>query len=341
MIDFHVHCDYSSDAGGSVEEYAEWALKNGLRAMCFTTHCDLDPERRHHDGKVRLKGEIVDVTSDWLGYYVEDVLEVSARFAGRGLDVRLGLEIGYTPGIEHLISPVIDSFDFDFILGGVHTLDGTDIVSSTESREYFSSHGPREMCEVYYRDLGEAVASGLFDCIAHIDIYKRMGVAHYGEALEQAHLGLIEPVLAGMADSGMSLEINSGGFRKGLRWPFPGPDILALAREAGVEDITPGSDCHKPEEAGYKIDECLRVAREAGYDRVAVFAAREKSHIPIDELIGAAAPGDAAPGDAAAGGAAPGDAAAGDAAPGGAASGDAAAGDSPASEVSEGGGRGQ
>jgi histidinol-phosphatase (PHP family) len=299
MIDFHVHCDYSSDAGGSAEEYAAWALKNGLRAMCFTTHCDLDPERRHHDGKVRLKGEIVDVTSDWLGHYVEDVRKVSDRYAGRGLDVRLGLEIGYTPGIEHLISPVIDSFDFDFILGGVHTLEGVDIVSSTESREYFEAHGPGEMCEVYYRDLGEAVESGLFDCIAHIDIYKRMGLGYYGESLDRAHEGLIEPVLDGIARRGLSLEINSGGFRKGLRWPFPGPDILSLAREAGVGDITPGSDCHTPHEAGYKIAECLEVARAAGYERIAVFKARRKSHILIDELMGEAASGDPAPGDSA------------------------------------------
>jgi len=298
MIDFHVHCDYSSDAKGSAEEYACWALRNGLTAMCFTTHCDLDPKRRHHDGKVRLKGEIVDVTTDWLGHYVKDVREVSARYAGHGLDVRLGLEIGYTPGIEHLISPVIDSFDFDFILGGVHTLEGADIVSSTESREYFAAHGPREMCELYYRDLGEAVATGLFDCIAHIDIYKRMGLAHYGEALDRAHEGLVEPVLAGIAGRGLSLEINSGGFRKGFRWPFPGPDILSLARQAGIEDITPGSDCHTPEEAGYKIAECLEVARQAGYDRIAVFAARKKSHILIDDLMGDAASGEVSEGDA-------------------------------------------
>jgi len=299
MVDFHVHCDYSSDARGSAEEYAAFALKNGLRAMCFTTHCDLDPRRRHHDGKVRLKGEIVDVTSDWLRHYVKDVREVSARYADRGLEVRLGLEIGYTPGIEHLISPVIDSFDFDFILAGVHTLEGTDIVSSTESKEYFAAHSPREVCGAYYRDLGEAVASGLFDCIAHIDIYKRMGFDHYGEALNRAHEGLAEPVLAGIAERGISLEINSGGFRKGFPWPFPSPDILALAREAGIEDITPGSDCHTPEETGYRIGECLEVAMKAGYDRVAVFAAREKSHIPIgDASIGDASIGDASIGDA-------------------------------------------
>jgi histidinol-phosphatase (PHP family) len=217
---------------------------------------------------------------------VDDVRAVSARYAGRGLDVRLGLEIGYTPGIENLISPLINSFDFDFILGGVHTLEGIDIVSSTESREYFASHGPRQMCEVYYRDLGEAVASGLFDCIAHIDIYKRMGLSYYGDALNRAHEGLIEPVLAGMAGRGMSLELNSGGFRKGLQLPFPGPDILGLAREAGIEDVTPGSDCHIPEEVGYKITECLRVAAHAGYEKIAVFQAREKVHVRIDGLMG-------------------------------------------------------
>ncbi len=289
MIDFHVHCDYSSDARGTVEEYAGWGLKNGLSDMCFTTHCDLDPQRRHHDGKVRLKGEIVDVTSDWLRHYVEDVKRAAAAYAPRGLRIGLGLEIGYTPGIANLIRPVIESSDFDFILGGVHTLEGVDIVSSTESKEYFSSHGPREMCEVYYRDLGEAVASGLFDCVAHIDIYKRMGSEFYGEELDRAHQGLIEPVLAGIAERGISLEINSGGLRKGLRWPYPSLDILKAAREAGIERITPGSDCHRPEEAGYRIRECLEEARLAGYERVTLFSGRQGREVMIGEVLEAGA----------------------------------------------------
>jgi histidinol-phosphatase (PHP family) len=277
MVDYHVHCDYSVDADGSVAEFAEQALEKGLKEICFTTHCDLDPLRRHHDGRVRLRGDIVEVTSDWLGSYVEEVRKSSDALEGRGLAVRCGLEIGFTPGIEGMIEPVLD---------GVHTLDGVDIVSARESTDYFSQKSPREVCEVYYHDLGEAVRSGLFDCIAHLDIYKRCGLDFYGEPLNVAHRGLVEPLLEEMAVRGLSLEINSGGLRKGLRWPFPSPDILKAAREAGLADVTTGSDAHKPDQVGYGLEACFDSARDAGFDRIVVFRRRSKQEIPLRQAYG-------------------------------------------------------
>ena len=65
MVDFHAHCEYSIDAEGTIDQYAQAALKAGLSHICFTTHCDLDPARLEHDGRVRLGGSIVDVNSGW------------------------------------------------------------------------------------------------------------------------------------------------------------------------------------------------------------------------------------------------------------------------------------
>lgn len=286
MVDYHVHCDYSVDAAGSVAEFAEKALEEGLKEICFTTHCDLDPARRHHDGRVRLGGEIVEVTSDWLGSYAAEVRKAGDAFGGRGLTIRCGLEIGFTPGIEGLIEPVVGALDFDFILGGVHTLDGVDIVSSRESSAYFSQKSPREVCEAYYHDLGEAVRSGLFDCVAHLDIYKRLGLDFYGEPLNVAHRGLVEPLLEEMVGRGLSLEINSGGLRKGLGWPYPSPDILKAAMDAGLRDITTGSDAHQPDQVGYGIVACLDCARDAGFDRMVLFERRSRREIPLRQAYG-------------------------------------------------------
>jgi histidinol-phosphatase (PHP family) len=283
MVDYHVHCDYSVDAVGSVSEFADAALTKGLKEICFTTHCDLDPARRHHDGRVRVDGEIIEVTSDWLESYVADVREASNGFGERGLAIRCGLEIGFTPGIENLIEPVVGAFDFDFILGGVHTLDGVDIVSSRESTDYFSTKSPREICEAYYHDLWEAIRSGLFDCIAHLDIYKRCGLDFYGEPLNVAHRGLVEPLLEEMARRQLSLEINSGGLRKGLGWAYPSPDILRTARDLGITEITPGSDAHKPDQVGYGLEPCLEFARDADFDRIVVFDRRSRREIPIQQ----------------------------------------------------------
>ena len=284
VIDFHVHCDFSVDAAGSVGDYAREALEAGLREICFTTHCDLDPDRRDHDGRVRVDGQITDVTSDWIGRYVDAVRDTAKAYGERGLTILCGLEVGYTRGLDKAIERAVGAFDFDYILGGVHTLEGVDIVSSTESEPYFARRSPRQVCEVYYRNLGEAIRSGLFDAIAHFDIYKRCGLDFYGEALNVAHRGLVEPLLEEMAARDLTLEVNSGGLRKGLRWPYPSPDILEAAPKAGIACVTVGSDAHSPEQVGTGIRRCLEVAREAGFDRVAVFRKRSRREIPLEEV---------------------------------------------------------
>jgi histidinol-phosphatase (PHP family) len=286
VIDFHVHCDFSVDAVGSAGDYAREALEKGLREVCFTTHCDLDPERRDHDGRVRVDGEITDVTSDWLGRYVDTVRESAGAYGERGLTILCGLEVGYTHGIEKMIEEAVGAFDFDYILGGVHTLEGVDIVSSTDSKAYFARRSPEQICELYYRSVGEAVRSDLFDAIAHLDIYKRCGLDFYGEALNVAHRGLAEPVLDDMAARDLALEVNSGGLRKGLRWPYPSPDILLAARKAGVACVTVGSDAHSPEQVGTGLGRCLDAALGAGFDKVAIFRKRSRREIPLEEVYG-------------------------------------------------------
>jgi histidinol-phosphatase (PHP family) len=283
MVDLHVHCDYSIDAEGSVDEYARAALGSGLSHICFTTHCDLDPDRRHHDGRVKLNGEIVDVTSDWLQSYVDEVTAAQRAYAGDGLTILCGLEIGYVPGIERMIEDVIASQVFDFVLGGIHTLSGIDIVSPREAGEYFKSRTPRQVCEEYFDYVEQAIASGLFDCIAHIDIYKRCGLDFYGDSLNVAHRGLIEKSLSGIGQNGMSLEINSGGLRKGLVWPYPSPDILKAAKDAGVTHLTVGSDCHRPEDIGSGLDRCLELGAGAGLGDMVVYESRRRLSIRSEE----------------------------------------------------------
>jgi histidinol-phosphatase (PHP family) len=282
MNDYHVHCDYSLDAVGSAEDYALRAGELGMDRICFTTHCDLDPERLSRDGWVRLRGETVDVTSDWVTSYVEDVRRTGRRLEGP--EVFCGLEIGYVPGIEDRIEEVIGAHDFDFVLGAVHTLEGVDIISSRESGDYYRRRTPREVCREYFRIALEAVRSNLFDSLAHLDIYKRTGLDFYGPELETAHRGLVEPVLEEMARTGVCLEVNSGPLRKGRPHPYPAPEILSGASRAGVAGVTFGSDCHRPEDLASGYVESLAAARNAGYLELTVFEKRRARTIPMERL---------------------------------------------------------
>ena len=43
---------------------------------------------------------------------------------GRGLPVKLGLEVDYFPGIERELAELLEPYPWDYLLGSVHFVDG-------------------------------------------------------------------------------------------------------------------------------------------------------------------------------------------------------------------------
>ncbi len=256
-MDYHVHPNYSIDAlPVSIREYCQQAVELNLAEICFTTHVELDPVR--NDGFVFLNGEAHPVRQlDWLGSYLNEIEDAQKEFQAASLNVRSGLEIGYVLGIEKEIEKIVNNYSIDYLLGAIHTLDQLNISSRNESPEYFSSKSLTEMKNDYFDALEGAVDSGLFNCIAHIDLYRRHGLKYYGSEVLTVHRGIIEPILEKIAANNMGLEINTSSLRRNSKEFHPSEEILTLAVEAGIKIFTVGSDAHCLEHLGCHIDDAL------------------------------------------------------------------------------------
>lgn len=274
MFDYHVHPDYSIDATGSISEYCAAALHLGLGEICFTTHYDLHPLRRQTDNFVRWHGEIVPVTAAWLPAYLEEIARADAVYRGRGLRVKAGLEVDYHPSVAEAIAGVTEKYPFDYILGAVHCLERYSIAVAADCAEYYTGKTAEAVGEVYYGLLSQAVESGLFDTIAHLDLYKKFAAPHLGPEIRTVHRGRLEPILQKMANQGMGIEINTKNWYKGLPEPSPSADILQLCRENGVEIVTLGSDCHRPADLSKGIESAAALAKQVGFQYLYTFAAR-------------------------------------------------------------------
>lgn len=266
MIDYHIHPDYSIDAEPfSMADYCRKAVDLGLREICFTTHCEFDPLRKHLDWFVRCRGEVVPMhPAGWLDTYFAEIEECSASFAGQGLAVKAGLETGYDLGLERDIENVLCQYPFDFVIGSVHCLDHVAISSNRESGAYFAGKEPGEVARTYFTTLLEAVQTGLFDVIGHLDIYRRHGAKFLGPDISAVHREYIADILDQMAKSGTGLEINTSSLRHG-QGPFcPGQEILSEAARKGVRYFTVGSDCHRIGELGQGVSEAVNLAKKCG-----------------------------------------------------------------------------
>jgi histidinol-phosphatase (PHP family) len=266
MIDYHVHPDFSPDAEGSIEEYCVRAVELGLEEICFTTHYEPDPARRNYE-EVHVNGRAQPVDSDWPDAYFAALQAARAKFPS--VAVLAGVEVGYEPGLEGIISDFLRRHPFDFVLGAIHCLDHIAITAGDELDRFkveYMSRGPEFVAERYLHHLRAAAGCQLFDCLAHFDIYRKYVEPLYDQRFGATVESLLPSVLDFVAKSGTGIEVNSSALRRGNTEPYPVLRILRLAKDAGVRVFTVGSDAHRPADLGKGIESAVQALKEIGVE---------------------------------------------------------------------------
>ena len=258
-VDYHVHPDYSIDAAPeSIEQYCLRGLELELSELCFTPHFEVDPVRQKVDWFVRVAGEIKKMDElHWLEHFFS-VIETAQKKFHPAIKIKAGIEIGYEPGCEKSIEQVLNGFPFDFVLGSIHCLNHIAISSKKESPCYFTGKTAQQIALEYFSMLEQAVNTCLFDCIAHVDLYRRYGWLYFGESIHDIHkeyLECIEDIFKFMAKKKIALEINTSGLRRGLDDMNPSQDILSIAVRSGISLFTTGSDAHSVKELGQGLNQ--------------------------------------------------------------------------------------
>lgn len=255
LADYHVHPDFSIDSVGSINEFCEAALKRSLAEICFTTHYDSNPQSDGEANIILIKGVRKPAVPENLAYYVEAVQKAHEKYYPAGLSVKTGVEIGWYPGCEEMVSGLKERFNFDFVLCGIHELNDVCFCCKEHYKKCFGRFETRDaMLETYFKEVIAAVRSGLFDVIAHLDYYKKYGLKYYGPELNEAYEPYIDEVFSALKDSGTALEVNTAALRKGISDYYPSVKIINAARRAGVEVTYLGSDAHAPNEIGYDFE---------------------------------------------------------------------------------------
>lgn len=266
MFDYHVHPGYSIDAEPfSIADYCRRAAETGLKEICFTPHLEVDPVRRHLDWFVRVNGAVCPMEDlNWLDFYFRDIEDARKAWSGRGLTIKAGLEAGFDLGLEKAIERVVLGYPFDFVLGSVHCLDHLAISSMRDSKLYFPGKEPARVVSEYFTVLEEAVKTGLFDCIGHLDLYRRYGCRFFGEEILKAHEKVAAPLFKKIAAKGMGLEINTSSLRRGHNDFHPTGAMTEMAIRSGVRIFTVGSDAHRLDELGCDVEAAMKKLSDLG-----------------------------------------------------------------------------
>jgi histidinol-phosphatase (PHP family) len=263
LADYHCHCDYSSDARGTVDEYCEAALQRGLVEICFTTHYDANPNSEGKEEYILVAGKKAPVIPDSLEPYVNDVRKAHEKYYPMGLMVKAGVEFGWYPGCESEVGTIQNRFEFDYLLCGIHELENLCFCCRDTFKRCFDRYSVETMVDRYVTEVKAAANSGLFNTIAHLDYVRKYGLEYYGDSLDAVLRERLPETFPSLTVTGIALEVNTAGLRKGLDSYFPRMDILNAARRAGVEITYLGSDAHRPEQVGFDFDAAAALVPQA------------------------------------------------------------------------------
>jgi histidinol-phosphatase (PHP family) len=263
LYESHCHTPLCNHAFGEPEEYAAMAELRGLKGIIFTCHAPLP------DGfaqEVRMLPEEFEV-------YVDMVARAREAFAGR-VDVRLGLESDFYPGVEPWLEKLHARVPLHHVLGSVH-------YQMRDYRNLFWKGDLAAYQEIYYEHLALSAESGLYDTLAHPDLIKNEEPSRWSFAKVRP---LVERALDRIAKTGVAMELNTSGMMKALPEMNPSPSQLRMMAERGIPVVI-GADAHVPARVADGYATALRMLQAAGYAEVSFFLDRRRQAVPITEAL--------------------------------------------------------
>ncbi len=212
----------------------------------------------------------------WRQFACDDIDEY-CRFVREETDLRLGIEADFVPGAEDRIANLLEARDFDYVVGSVHFL-SEHALDMDDHSVWNTGRSAEDIWSAYFRALGEAARSGLFDILAHPDLVKVWGGDRPLPAGDLRRY--YELAIDGIAESGVAIEVSTAGLRKRAEEIYPAPALLRMCLEAGAP-VALSSDAHRPEDVGADYDRALELLEAAGVGELCVFERRERRLEPI------------------------------------------------------------
>ena len=254
-VNLHTHSFYCRHGSGTIAEYVEQAVKDGLKILGFSEHCPL-PDREF------CKGERMDYPE--LPLYEKDVLEAKKNSK---IHILLGAECDWVPGEESFYKDeLLDNRGYDYITCAIHNM--TD--PATGKLNYLGriSAMTTKMLSEYTDLYTTGLASGMFLFGCHPDLVFA-GYKKWDDNAKAASRDIISCA----KQYNVPLEINDYGLRKrpietedGPRPAYPFKRFWEMvASEGGIKVVT-NSDAHRAVDVAAHTIRAFEFAKELGIE---------------------------------------------------------------------------
>jgi histidinol-phosphatase (PHP family) len=251
--DYHTHpqghrVQYYSSA--LLQPWADSARQLGLTDIAFTDH------DRYHAG---IEFDEID----------------HLRERNPDLKIRAGIELDNDPVHSAAGRKWIEKHwdKLDFVLGSVHFLDRADQMfdSVPNGATQFEGRDLDAIYADYFRRIRDIAATGLVDCLAHVDLIKIHG---HRPATEIG--AIVNETLDFIHARNIAIELSTAGWRKPVNELYPSDRIIELALEKGIP-FTIASDAHSHAQLGENFPSLTQKMANFGIREVCIFEKHQRS----------------------------------------------------------------
>ena len=193
------------------------------------------------------------------------------------LRIRAGIELDNDPIHSTVGRNWIEKHwdKLDFVLGSIHFLDRPDQMfdSVPDGAAQFKGRNVDAMYANYFGRVREIAATGLIDCLAHLDLIKIHGHRPSAEIG-----GLVNETLDFIRAQNLAIELSTAGWRKPVNEAYPGDRIIELAMQKGIP-FTTASDAHSHAQLGDKFATLAQRMASFGIQEVCVFQGHKRTQL--------------------------------------------------------------
>lgn len=234
-FNYHTHTNRCGHAGISEDrEYVERARANGITQLGFSDHVPV-PELAYQDSEHQMHISEVDE-------YVESIRNLQAE--NPDMKINVGFEVEFDPMKEQFFGELREKVDY-MILGQHFVPSSNGLVKKNNNPDY-----PIK----YANMLCKAMESGIFDIVAHPDIFMEYRDSLASEEAKRQfddNAVVASHMICNKAkEIGIPIELNFAGIDKGQimsdgKYSYPHPTFWKIASETGVQ-VLYGVDAHDP-----------------------------------------------------------------------------------------------
>lgn len=234
-FNYHTHTNRCGHASAAAErEYVARARANGITQLGFSDHVpvpDLDYQDLNHQMHISEVDE-----------YIKSIRHLQAE--NPDMKIIIGFEAEFDPMKEQFLGELREKVDY-MILGQHFVPNGTGLIKQNNNPDY-----PLQYAEL----LCQAMESGIFDIIAHPDIFMQhrdsLATEEAKRQFEANAIKASKTICEKAKELGIPIELNFASINKGQimsdgEYSYPHSTFWKIASETGVQ-VLYGVDAHDP-----------------------------------------------------------------------------------------------